>query len=226
MVTFALILSLCTSAKCDNSATTMKTTQTTRIPTKGITTASFEYETKTSLSNKSGDVLKSTSSPKPEANNIILKETHVYEVKNRSKSNRSTQEEEPKLEKSIGTNKKRTESSVEQGSTDKNKTMNEMPSDYSTSTIVSLVVVVLVMVALVRLSNMIIACPSLSIKIYKMIQQAACWKRYQMRRKPYEDQEENPNYDTLDYEGSFYHHHLKHHDHHHSLSLSLILSPS
>ena len=149
MVTFALVLSLCTSAKCDNSATTMKTTQTTRIPTKVITTASFEYETKTSLSNKSGDVLKSTSSPKPEANNIILKETHVYEVKNRSKSNRSTQEEEPKLEKSIGTNKKRTESSVEQGSTDKNKTMNEMPSDYSTSTIVSLVVVVLVMVALV-----------------------------------------------------------------------------
>jgi len=202
-VTFALILSLCTSAKCDNSATTMKTTQTTRIPTKVITTASFEYETKTLLSNKSGDVLMSTSSPKPEANNIILKETHVYEVKNRSKSNRSTQEEEPKLEKSIGTNKKRTESSVEQGSTDKNKTMNEMPSDYSTSTIVSLVVVVLVIVAV-----------------------AACWKRYQMRRKPYEDQEENPNYDTLDYEGSFYHHHLKHHDHHHSLSLSLILSLS
>ena len=127
----------------------MKTTQTTRIPTKVITTASFEYETKTSLSNKSGDVLKSTSSPKPESNNIILKETHVYEVKNRSKSNRSTQEEEPKLEKSIGTNKKRTESSVEQGSTDKNKTMNKMPSDYSTSTIVSLVVVVLVIVAVV-----------------------------------------------------------------------------
>ena len=127
----------------------MKTTQTTRIPTKVITTASFEYETKTLLSNKSGDVLMSTSSPKPEANNIILKETHVYEVKNRSKSNRSTQEEEPKLEKSIGTNKKRTESSVEQGSTDKNKTMNKMPSDYSTSTIVSLVVVVLVIVAVV-----------------------------------------------------------------------------
>ena len=40
-----------------------------------------------------------------------------------------------------------------------------------------------------------------------MIQQAACWKRFQMRRKPgYEDQEENPNYDTLDYEGSFHHH--------------------
>ena len=149
MVTFALILSLCTSAKCDNSATTMKTTQTTRIPTKVITTASFEYETKTYLTNESGDVLKSTSSPKPEANNIILKETHVYEVKNRSKSNRSTQEEEPKLEKSIGTNKKRTESSVEQGSTDKNKTVNEMPSDSSTSTIVSLVVGVLVVVAVV-----------------------------------------------------------------------------
>ena len=149
MVTFALILSLCTSAKCDNSATTMKTTETTRISTKVITSASFEYETKTLLSNKSGDVLMSTSSPKPEANNIILKETHVYEVKNRSKSNRSTQEEEPKLEKSIGTNKKRTESSVEQGSTDKNKTMNKMPSDYSTSTIVSLVVVVLVIVAVV-----------------------------------------------------------------------------
>ena len=148
-MTFALVLSLCTSAKCDNSSTTMKTTETTRISTKVITTASFEYETKTSLSNKSGDVLKSTSSPKPESNNIILKETHVYEVKNRSKSNRSTQEEEPKLEKSIGTNKKRTESSVEQGSTDKNKTMNKMPSDYSTSTIVSLVVVVLVIVAVV-----------------------------------------------------------------------------
>ena len=148
-MTFALVLSLFTSVKCDNSATTMKTTETTRISTKVITSASFEYETKTSLSNKSGDVLKSTSSPKPEANNIILKETHVYEVKNRSKSNRSTQEEEPKLEKSIGTNKKRTESSVEQGSTDKNKTMNEMPSDYSTSTIVSLVVVVLVIVAVV-----------------------------------------------------------------------------
>merc|ERR1712126_484353 len=100
--------------------------------------------------------------------NIILKETDVYEVKIISKSNRSTQEEEPKLEKSIGTNRKRTESSNEQGSTDKNKTMNELPSDYSTSTILSLVVVVLIMVALV-----------------------ACWKRHQMKRKPYEDQEEN-----------------------------------
>jgi len=133
----------------DNSATTMKTTQTTGIPTKVITTASFEYETKTSLSNESGVLLMTTSSPKPEANNIIPNETHVYEVKNRSKSNRSTQEEEPKLVKSIGTIKKRSESSVEQGSTDKNKTMNEMPSDYSTSTIVSLVVVVLVIVAVV-----------------------------------------------------------------------------
>ena len=127
----------------------MKTTQTTRIPTKVMTSTSFKYETKTSLSNKSGDILMSTRSPKPEANNIIHNETHVYEVKNRSKSNRSTQEEEPKLEKSIGTNKKRTESSVEQGPTDRNKTMNEMPSDNSTSTIVSLVVVVLVMVAVV-----------------------------------------------------------------------------
>ena len=149
MIPFALVLSLFTSAKCDNSVTTMKTTQTTTIPTKMITSASFKYETKTSLSNKSGDILMSTRSPKPEANNIILNETHVYEVKNRSKSNRSTQEEEPKLEKSIGTNKKRTESSVEQGPTDRNKTMNEMPSDNSTSTIVSLVVVVLVMVAVV-----------------------------------------------------------------------------
>ena len=147
MVTFALVLSLCTSAKCDNSVTTMKTT---KISTKVITSASFEYETKTSLSNESDDILMSTSSPQPEANNIILNETHVYEVKNRSKSNRSTQEEEPKLEKSIETNKKRTESSLEQVPTDRNKTMNEMPSDYSTSTIVSLVVVVLVIVAVVR----------------------------------------------------------------------------
>ena len=148
MVTFTLVLSLCTSAQCDNSETAMETTETTRISTKVIASAS-EYETKTSLSNESDDILMSTSSPKPEANNIILNETHVNEVKNRSKSNRSTQEEEPKLDKSIGTNKNRTESSVEQGSTDKNKTMNEMPSDYSTSTIVSLVVVVLVMVAVV-----------------------------------------------------------------------------
>ena len=165
MVTFAFILSLCTSAKCDNSATTTPTTETTRISTKKIISASFEYETKTSLSNESGDILMSTSNPQPEANTIILNETHVYEVENRSKSNRTTQEEEPKLEKSVGTNKKRTESSVEQGSTDKNKTMNEIPSDNSTSTIVSLVVVVLVMVALVRLSNMIIPCP-LSITVH------------------------------------------------------------
>ena len=146
MVTFALVLSLCTSAQCDNSETAMETTETTRISTKVITSASFEYETKTSMSNENGDTLMSTSSPQPEANNIIL---NVYEVKNRSKSNRSTQEEEPKLEKSIGTNKKRTESSLEQVPTDRNKTMNEMPSDNSTSTIVSLVVVVLVMVAVV-----------------------------------------------------------------------------